>query len=66
MKQRPRKAIGMVACLLFLSFYCLGVMVGATHFVVGSHPALQLVFFIIAGLLWLPGVMALIGWMNKP
>jgi hypothetical protein len=66
MKQRTRKALGILFCVLFLTLYCLAVMVGASAYMVGAHPALQLAFFIAAGLAWLPGVMMLIGWMNKP
>ncbi len=65
MIQRTRKALGMVLNVSFLIIYCLLVMVAAAHFVVGGHPAFELVFFVVAGLAWLPGTMFLIRWMNQ-
>ena len=65
MKQRSRKAIGILLTVGFLTAYSLSVMVGAAVYVVEAHPAMQLVFFVIAGLAWLPAVMAIINWMNR-
>lgn len=66
MKQRTRKAFGIVFTVGFLIIYSLAVMVGSAIFVVGAPMIVELSFFIAAGLLWLPVVMAIIKWMNKP
>lgn len=67
MNQRTRKALGMFYSVGFLTVYCLSIMLFAVYFVTeAAHPALELVFFIAAGLGWLPGVMFIIHWMNRP
>jgi uncharacterized membrane protein (DUF485 family) len=67
MKQRSRKALGMFYTVGFLTVYCLLIMLVAVQFAAHeAHPALQLAFFIAAGLGWLPGVMFIIRWMNRP
>jgi hypothetical protein len=67
MNQRARKALGMFYTVGFLTVYCLLIMLVAVHFVTPeAHPALELAFFIGAGFGWLPGVMVIIRWMNRP
>ncbi|MDP4823454.1 MAG: DUF2842 domain-containing protein [Aestuariivirgaceae bacterium] len=66
MNQRARKAMGMFYTVGFLTVYCLFFMYVAAIFVTTAHPALQLIYFVIAGLCWLPGVMLIIRWMNRP
>ena len=65
MTQRTRKAIGTFATVLFLIVYCLVAMAIGGYFAVGQGLAIELPFYIVAGLLWLPVVMALIRWMAK-
>jgi hypothetical protein len=65
MTMRARKLIGIVATLLFLAVYCLIAMaVGANHFADASGWVKGL-FYVIAGLAWLPVPMALIVWMQR-
>ncbi len=66
MKQRTRKAIGTLATVLFMIVYSLAAMAVGGHFAVGNGMAVELVYFIIAGLLWIPVVMAIIRWMVRP
>ena len=66
MTLRARKLIGIVATLVFLLFYCLIAMaVGANHLAEASGWAKGL-FYVVAGLVWLPVPMALIVWMQRP
>jgi biotin transporter BioY len=65
MNQRSRKAIGMVATILFLTVYCLAVMVAGALWLTERHGLLQLGFYVFAGLAWLPGVMAIIRFMAR-
>lgn len=66
MKQRTRKAIGTLATVLFMTVYSLAAMALGGHFAVGKGMAVELGYFVIAGLLWIPAVIAIIRWMVKP
>lgn len=66
MKQRSRKALGTIATVAFLVVYSLVAMAVGGQFVVGRGLAVELPFYVVAGALWLPVVMALIRWMAKP
>lgn len=66
MTQRQRKALGILATVLFLTVYCLIVMAAGAIWIVPLGPIVQLTFYIAAGLAWLPGVMAIIRFMQRP
>lgn len=66
MKQRQRKFAGTFLCVAYLITYCLIVMAIGGRFVVGTHGAVELAFYAVAGFAWLPPVMAIIRWMARP
>jgi hypothetical protein len=66
MKQRTRKAIGTFATVSFMIVYALVAMAVGGHFAVGRGMAVELIYFVLAGLLWIPVVMVIIRWMVKP
>ena len=66
MKQRTRKAIGTFAVIVFIILYALVMMAVGGEWAVGNGIAVELPFYIVAGSLWLPVVMAIIRWMSKP
>jgi hypothetical protein len=66
MKQRARKAIGVVAIVLFLIVYSLVAMAVGGRLALGRGMGVELVYYAVAGLLWLPPVMALIRWTARP
>ena len=66
MKQRTRKAIGTAAVIAFIIAYALVMMAVGGELAVGKGMAVELPFYAVAGLLWLPVVMAIIRWMSKP
>ena len=66
MNQRTRKAIGTLATVAFLVVYALVLMAVGGMLVVGRGMVFELPFYILAGLGWLPVVMAIIRWMSKP
>ena len=66
MTLRQRKFIGMVAIVAFLIVYCLIAMAIGGMVAVGLPLPLEIGFFIIAGIGWLPVVMVLIRWMSRP
>ena len=66
MKIRTRKAIGTIATVAFIIVYALVMMAVGGLLVVGRGMAFELPFYILAGIGWLPVVMAIIRWMSKP
>ncbi len=66
MKLRTRKAIGTVLTVLFITVYALFVAALGGIVIVGRGILFELPFYILAGLGWLPFVMAIIKWMSKP
>jgi Protein of unknown function (DUF2842) len=66
MKIRARKLLGTIATVSFLTIYCLlGMMIGSA--IVPRFGGLgQAMYFIIAGLAWLPPAMLLVRWMQRP
>ena len=66
MNLRKRKLIGTVGTVVFLIIYALvAAMIGGL-LVVGRGVPLELPFYLIAGLGWLPVAMWIIRWMSKP
>jgi hypothetical protein len=66
MTLRQRKFVGMVAIVTFLIVYCLIAMAVGGMVAVGQPRLLEIGFFIIAGIAWLPVVMMIIRWMSRP
>lgn len=63
---RTRKAIGTLAVVAFLIAYALVMMAVGGEWAVGRGIAVELGFYALAGVLWLPAVMAIIRWMSRP
>jgi hypothetical protein len=66
MKLRTRKAIGTFLTVIWIITYCLIVGAVGSIMVLGRGMALELPFYIIAGLGWVPLEMWIIKWMSKP
>jgi uncharacterized protein DUF2842 len=66
MNIRARKAIGTIATVLWLTVYALVAMAIGGQFVVGNGIAAELLFYVLAGLAWIPVAMLLIKWMTRP
>ena len=66
MTVRVRKLVGTIILLITLPIYLLIAMaVGANHFA-DAHVVVQTVYFLIAGLLWVPPAALLVRWMVRP
>lgn len=66
MTMRTRKFIGVIILALFLVAYSIVAMaIGASQVVGGSHIA-QVIYFFVAGLLWVIPAGILIRWMQRP
>ena len=66
MRQRTRKAIGTISVVAFIVVYSLVMMAVGGELAVGRGIVAELLFYAVAGLLWLPVVMAIIRWMVRP
>ncbi|MGE3831289.1 MAG: DUF2842 domain-containing protein [Parvibaculaceae bacterium] len=66
MTLRQRKFFGMLAIVGFLIVYCLVAMAIGGIVFVGSGVIIETVYFVIAGIAWLPVIMFIIRWMSKP
>lgn len=66
MTQRSRKALGTFLTVVFLTLYALVMMAVGGLLVVGRGMLLELPFYVVAGISWLPPVMWLIRWMARP
>ncbi len=66
MTQRARKFVGTFGTVAFLAVYALIAMAVGAELAIGRGPAFELPFYAIAGIAWLPPVMALIRWMSRP
>lgn len=66
MSQRQRKLAGILACVLFLIVYCLAAMALGAWVAVGAPGPFEAVYFILAGIAWLPVVMGIVRWMARP
>ena len=66
MKLRTRKAIGTFATLVWITVYALVMMAIGGILVIGRGMVLELPFYLIAGLGWLPVEMWIIKWMSRP
>jgi hypothetical protein len=58
--------MGMVAIVAFLIVYCLIAMAVGGMVAVGQPRPLEIGFFVIGGIGWLPVVMMIIRWMSRP
>jgi hypothetical protein len=66
MTLRQRKFLGMVAIVTFLIVYSLIAMAIGGMVAVGLPLPLEIGFFVLAGIGWLPVVMIIIRWMSRP
>jgi hypothetical protein len=66
MTQRTRKLAGTIVLLLFLSVYALVAMLVAVVLQVNASKTVELIYYVVAGLLWVLPAGALITWMQRP
>lgn len=66
MTQRTRKLAGTILLLLFLSVYALIAMLVAVVLQVNASKTVELIYYVVAGLLWVLPAGALVTWMQRP
>jgi hypothetical protein len=63
---RTRKLVGAIALLIFLTVYALAAMMTAIVLQVSASKLVELIYYPVAGLLWVLPAMWLIKWMQRP
>lgn len=66
MTLRTRKFIGAIALLVLLTVYALAAMMVAIVLQVSASKLVELLYYPIAGLLWVLPAMWLVKWMQRP
>lgn len=66
MTLRTRKLVGAIALVVFLAVYALAAMMVAVVLQVSASKVVELIYYPLAGLLWLPPAMWLVRWMQRP
>ncbi len=66
MSQRQRKFIGTFATVGFMILYSLVAMAIGGEIAVGRSAVIEIGFYLVAGIAWLPVVMWIIRWMARP
>lgn len=66
MTMRTRKLVGAILLLLFLAAYALLAMLVAVTLQVNASKLVEVIYYIVAGLLWVLPAAWLIKWMQKP
>jgi hypothetical protein len=64
MSRRTRKLVGTLAMLAFVAIYALVINALAAPILNGAGKATEAVFYLVAGLAWVPPLMVLIKWME--
>lgn len=65
MTVRTRKLVGTIALLLFVIVYAFLAMMAAIILQVNATKTVELLYYVVAGLLWVPPAGAIISWMYK-
>jgi hypothetical protein len=63
---RTRKFIGAIALLAFVAIYALAAMMVAVVLQVNGSKLAELIYYPVAGLLWVLPAMWLVKWMQRP
>ena len=63
---RTRKALGLLLWLLFMAVYCLIAMAIGGQYILGRGLLIELPFYVVAGIGWVPVVMLIVRWMSRP
>jgi hypothetical protein len=63
---RTRKLAGTIALLVFIVLYALAAMMVAVVLQVNAGKAVELLYYVVAGLLWVLPAAWLIRWMQRP
>lgn len=66
MNIRKRKLIGAISLIVLLIVYSLAAMRFAVAYILDQHAVVHAIYFILAGVAWMPPAVMLVKWMQKP
>lgn len=66
MTPRTRKLVGTILLLVFITIYALLAMVTAMILQVNASKAIELAYYVIAGLAWVIPAGLIVRWMQRP
>jgi hypothetical protein len=66
MTMRTRKLVGTVALLVSLAVYALVAMATAVVLQVNASKAVELAYYVVAGLAWVVPAGVIVSWMQRP
>lgn len=66
MTMRTRKLVGTIILVIFLAIYALLAMAMASTVPINGNKIAELIYFIVAGTVWVIPAGVLIKWMQKP
>jgi peptidoglycan/LPS O-acetylase OafA/YrhL len=67
MRQRQRKLVGTIALLVLISIYAfIALAVAVVLQVQNANKVVELIYYVVAGLLWVLPAGLLISWMQRP
>ncbi len=66
MSQSARKAIGSLALLAYVAIYVTVILVLAERVIWSAPGWAALLFYAVAGIVWVAPLKPLFGWMNRP
>lgn len=66
MTMRMRKLVGTIVLLVFIILYAFAAMLAAIVLQVNGSKLVEVVYYFVAGLAWLPPAAFIIWWMQRP
>ena len=66
MRLRTRKLLGTIALLVFVIIYAFAAMMVAIALQVNASKLIEVVYYVVAGLVWVIPAGGIIWWMQKP
>lgn len=66
MTSRTRKLVGTILLLVLVTVYALAAMFVAIALQVNASKAVEMAYYVVAGLLWVLPAAVIVTWMSKP
>ena len=60
-----RSFVGTIVFVVYLAIYALIAMAVGARYLAEAHGVAQFMFYVVAGLAWVPGAMLIVSWMAK-
>ena len=64
-RPKLRSLIGIILFVAYVTVYVLIAMAIGARYLANAHGAAQFIFYVVAGLAWVPGAMLIVSWMAR-